>query len=727
MYSAQLVGAGSAKSFEVVFTTSGRQPLDRCCATGSVARIYDRSAKGFVLTLSGGRSTKVLLPQKKGASLGLTASRPFLVMQIYVPLGRPFTTELVISDEKLTRRRLVFSTAFKDELFDELHAQLPLHTLGRGKWTNFVIDMLGIMGHCFGDVGQTFRVCDSVAMHSICKLRNIFCVRENPHGLAGLPSPLAFPNGVDCKYCMFDVSCLSSNDGHFTHFADGCTPSKLVQKFGTPSSQHQTPPVKAKSTPSRRGITRQMTFGSRVELKRDSPVCTPGAEGKRPTPRNSTKQRIETSLSENYTPQSHGKITARARDSSPSIAFGSRVKQASSALTPGRVMKHSSPSRLMKEAWAEKKASSISRKQVSPVQNRIAAKLKSMRSNETSPTSVRVPQLSEVEPSMSLDVSCLHKSPKVLKRTPIDQALTVFATPPGSPTKQKHLDFVANEEDRGLSTNVLESEEVKPSFEKPGSISSEDFVSAAQNLETLQNKHIDNGITYDPAKYSGNYCDTAEEELSSSANEDVGVTRIDKLESIRAKDFFPEETFERFETSESISQKNSDPLEFHDCGPSERTNGEHLDLGENIETNKSFEISSNYLNDVQPNENLDCSNPISNELATKQALLEEKRKALLELERAYLDEFGEDEIHGDLDNVSSVQQKEELVCKYTDSNASSLSTPELDLESTGSTVGENDMKAGDPEIEVSVELIYDPVLACYFDPSSGKYYEIQHE
>ena len=82
MYSAQLVGAGSAKSFEVVFTTSGRQPLDRCCATGSVARIYDRSAKGFVLTLSGGRSTKVLLPQKKGASLGLTASRPFLEMQI---------------------------------------------------------------------------------------------------------------------------------------------------------------------------------------------------------------------------------------------------------------------------------------------------------------------------------------------------------------------------------------------------------------------------------------------------------------------------------------------------------------------------------------------------------------------------------------------------------------------------------------------------------------------
>ena len=45
----------------------------------------------------------------------------------------------------------------------------------------------------------------------------------------------------------------------------------------------------------------------------------------------------------------------------------------------------------------------------------------------------------------------------------------------------------------------------------------------------------------------------------------------------------------------------------------------------------------------------------------------------------------------------------------------------------GSTVGENDTNAGDTEIEVSVELIYDPVLACYFDPSSGKYYEIQHE
>ena len=41
------------------------------------------------------------------------------------------------------------------------------------------------------------------------------------------------------------------------------------------------------------------------------------------------------------------------------------------------------------------------------------------------------------------------------------------------------------------------------------------------------------------------------------------------------------------------------------------------------------------------------------------------------------------------------------------------------------TIAGSDASNTNVHKETSVELIYDPVLACYFDPKSGKYYEIQ--
>ena len=94
-----------------------------------------------------GRSTSVRFPKKRTTSLGLTSSRPYLILQVYLPIGRPFTCEVVVSDDKLTRRRLIFSTAFKEELYGELHAQISLQNLERGKWLNLCINMLSLHGY----------------------------------------------------------------------------------------------------------------------------------------------------------------------------------------------------------------------------------------------------------------------------------------------------------------------------------------------------------------------------------------------------------------------------------------------------------------------------------------------------------------------------------------------------------------------------------------------------
>ena len=49
------------------------------------------------------------------------------------------------------------------------------------------------------------------------------------------------------------------------------------------------------------------------------------------------------------------------------------------------------------------------------------------------------------------------------------------------------------------------------------------------------------------------------------------------------------------------------------------------------------------------------------------------------------------------------------------------------LEAEATVVAEDKEAVEKDDKNVSVELIYDSVLACYFDPSTGRYYEIQQE
>ena len=101
--------------------------------------------------------------------------------------------------------------------------------------------------------------------------------------------------------------------------------------------------------------------------------------------------------------------------------------------------------------------------------------------------------------------------------------------------------------------------------------------------------------------------------------------------------------------------------------------------------------------DVQTHNDVEETNVVeSEELATKRRLIEEKRQKLMELEEAYLEEFGDEE------NLDDVEEEANVVV-------------------------ENKKTSEKDDKNVSVELIYDSVLACYFDPSTGRYYEIQQE
>ena len=280
------------KDYHVVFKSSGSKPLERCQSGGSVTRVYDKSSKGYVLALSGGRSTSVRFPKKRTTSLGLTSSRPYLILQVYLPIGRPFTCEVVVSDDKLTRRRLIFSTAFKEELYGELHAQISLQNLERGKWLNLCINMLSLMDICFEHDGKTnFRVVDAITVNSVCKLRNVYVVRDNPHGKGGLPPEVAFANGVDSTYVLCDDQYVidrrpmheewidSGGGDDFVNNRDLKTPSRA---FGSERRGGGFGSVSANTTPLLAFGTRFTPSPGRKPLSAKRSASTPSKSGTPP-------------------------------------------------------------------------------------------------------------------------------------------------------------------------------------------------------------------------------------------------------------------------------------------------------------------------------------------------------------------------------------------------------------------------------------------------------------
>ena len=120
-------------------------------------------------------------------------------------------------------------------------------------------------------------------------------------------------------------------------------------------------------------------------------------------------------------------------------------------------------------------------------------------------------------------------------------------------------------------------------------------------------------------------------------------------------------------------------------------------------------------------------------------MLEEKRRKLLELEQSYMEEFGDEneDVKDDLEvedievndkeNIEANNVIEAVIVKKEDGDVQeeegqiTIDSDDADIVNADDNNAMNSSKGG----EASVELIYDPVLACYFDPKSGKYYEIQ--
>ncbi|KAM9075059.1 protein CFAP20DC isoform 4-T4 [Megaptera novaeangliae] len=171
-------------AFVEIFSAQGKNPGAKWKILGSPSVIwkeFDKEVKSFVFVLEGSSQTnKIQLPKENKQILGLI--QRFLVLQIYIPLGQDFSTELLITDLRNIKRRLYFSTVHKELSSTPLHAKIPLFMIKRKIWCNLCIDLVAFTSEIFK--GAVFQSLDGIIVSANCKLRKIFTLKCKPQDTA---------------------------------------------------------------------------------------------------------------------------------------------------------------------------------------------------------------------------------------------------------------------------------------------------------------------------------------------------------------------------------------------------------------------------------------------------------------------------------------------------------------------------------------------------------------
>ncbi|KAG7495103.1 hypothetical protein JOB18_044484 [Solea senegalensis] len=191
-----------------IFSAQGKDPVAKWKLSGGQSAIhkeYNKEVKGFVYRLEGSSQTvKMQMPENMKMSLGLL--QRFLVLQVNIPQGKDFSLELVITDSEHLKRRLHLSTVHKELTATLLHARVPFVGLKRDIWSTLCIDLVSFTAELF----KGFLSLDGIAVFATCKVRRIFTMKTVPPWMADdvaclsgpvlmdeIPRSCQFPSGVN--------------------------------------------------------------------------------------------------------------------------------------------------------------------------------------------------------------------------------------------------------------------------------------------------------------------------------------------------------------------------------------------------------------------------------------------------------------------------------------------------------------------------------------------------
>uniref|UniRef100_A0A4W2C2I9 CFA20 domain-containing protein n=1 Tax=Bos indicus x Bos taurus TaxID=30522 RepID=A0A4W2C2I9_BOBOX len=199
-------------AFVEIFSAQGKNPGAKWKILGSPSVIwkeFDKEVKSFVFVLEGSSQTnKIQLPKENKQILGLI--QRFLVLQIYIPLGQDFSTELLITDLRNIKRRLYLSTVHKELSSTPLHAKIPLFMIKRKIWCNLCIDLVAFTNEIFK--GAVFQSLDGITVSANCKLRKIFTLKYKPQDTADKDAGQDAPFPIDEPIDIIPRSCQLTTD-----------------------------------------------------------------------------------------------------------------------------------------------------------------------------------------------------------------------------------------------------------------------------------------------------------------------------------------------------------------------------------------------------------------------------------------------------------------------------------------------------------------------------------
>lgn len=177
-----------------------------------IKKIYDRKAKGYVLSLIGNTvTTWMQLPSDLKEGLNLLQS--LLIFQLIVSKNKNFSLEVIIALASGDRKRIVVSTSQKNLHVTPLLAKLPFIWEQKGTWINLCFDLEVLSSDLWKE--ETFSSIECITLHACCQLKRIFTLNKSficlqsykylkQHLLSFLPSQFIMPGVydvclVDCK------------------------------------------------------------------------------------------------------------------------------------------------------------------------------------------------------------------------------------------------------------------------------------------------------------------------------------------------------------------------------------------------------------------------------------------------------------------------------------------------------------------------------------------------
>jgi len=196
-----------------VFNAEKKLQIQNWTPSGQVSKIHDRFVKSDVLSLA----SNAKLQAPRSLTRASKISYPYLILQIFIPSGRPFSLELLISDSSCSKKKISF-TQTKSISKTSNSARIPQQIFQKDTWNNLCIDLPGLMKSCFS---SPFNCIEGIQVSGNCRVKLILgCklgLRNSSEGISSQLSLLAgYELPIKAISQVIDYRSLSIAEGPFS-------------------------------------------------------------------------------------------------------------------------------------------------------------------------------------------------------------------------------------------------------------------------------------------------------------------------------------------------------------------------------------------------------------------------------------------------------------------------------------------------------------------------------